>query len=629
MLRLLSHQRDDGSWEGEFVMNTTPLSQYVIVHQLTGRPVSSARSGAMIRHFRASVTAEGGWRLYPDPDASPSPYCTTLAYIALRLLGLPVDDPLTAGARAWLHEQPGRVAAVPTWGKFWLAVCGLYDYRAVNAVPPEFFLLPRWFPVHPDRLYCYARLIFQAMACLYGTRFRGDLGPLSDDLRRELFGGHKPRRSDRTLLGADASLPPSAVLRLGQSVLSWYERRPVRALRERALERCLRRVEHEQQVTDELGLSSITGALNVLALHASGAGPHAVEQALEGLEHWRWEDQDGGTRYLGNRSATWDTSFAVEALLAYPTSAAHDAVRRACGYLQDAQVTREIESPGINARIPALGGWCFTDGAHRWPVSDCTGEALAALFHARRAPCTDRLGQAADFMLRTQNKDGGFGTYEPRRGSRLLERLNPSELFSHCMIEDSYAECTASVLTALAPLMADTPEPRRTRLRQAVSHGARYLLRQQHRDGSWPAAWGINRVYGTFFAVRGLLATGCPPTHPRLQRAAAWLESVQRPDGGWGEHFQGFLERRYVPHRQSQPTVTALALLALMEINGPDHPAVRDGICWLRTHQNPDGSWDQTAATGACLGTGVLDYLLYSEYFPLWALGRWLTLTNC
>ena len=43
---------------------------------------------------------------------------------------------------------------------------------------------------------------------------------------------------------------------------------------------------------------------------------------------------------------------------------------------------------------------------------------------AERIP-VERLRDAVRFILARQNADGGFGTYERRRGSRLLEALNP------------------------------------------------------------------------------------------------------------------------------------------------------------------------------------------------------------
>jgi squalene cyclase len=42
--------------------------------------------------------------------------------------------------------------AIPTWGKFWLAVLGLYGYQGLNPIPPEMFLLPKWLPFHPHHI---------------------------------------------------------------------------------------------------------------------------------------------------------------------------------------------------------------------------------------------------------------------------------------------------------------------------------------------------------------------------------------------------------------------------------------------------------------------------------------------
>jgi squalene cyclase len=98
-------------------------------------------------------------------------------------------------------------------------------------------------------------------------------------------------------------------------------------------------------------------------------------------------------------------------------------------------------------RAETDGGWCFSDGGHRWPVSDCTAEAVSARCHveqslpderdAVRAP-GDWLQAAARFILERQNDEGGFGTYERRRGLTWLEALNPSEMFANCMVEGGY-----------------------------------------------------------------------------------------------------------------------------------------------------------------------------------------------
>ncbi|WP_341845961.1 prenyltransferase/squalene oxidase repeat-containing protein [Streptomyces curacoi] len=631
--RLVSEQRPDGCWEGEMVWNTMILSQYVIVCAVTGNPPRQHEREAMIRHYRATVTGKGGWGPHSE-SSHPSLYCTVLASVALRLLGVPADDPLCRGAAEWMRTLPGGPRAVPTWGKFWLALAGLYDYRGVNPVPPEMFLLPRWVPVHPNRFYCHTRSVYQAMAYLYGARFQADLGPLGAQLRHELFGSDTLPR-ERRCAGTDIHRPAGPLLHAVNAMLSGYELRPAPLLRRRALNRCLRRVEHEQLVTGELGLSPVNALLNVLVLHAARPGSAAVARALAAQAYWRWTDEAEGTRYAGARSQTWDTGFAVEALLAgqaghEPEPAVADAVRRAAAFLRGAQVTEEIPQPTVTARSPALGGWCFSEGGHRWPVSDCTAEALAALAHAARAVPgagglpDENLRHAVRFLLERQNRDGGFGTYERRRGGRWLEALNPSEMFSDCMVEGSYVECTASALTAFAALPAHALGPLSSAVDRSCRRAVAFLLRRQEADGSWPAAWGVNRIYGTWFAVRGLRAAGLPADHPRLRRAAGWLRAVQRADGGWGEHHRGCTENRYAEHVRSQPVSTAWSLLALLDTGGPKDPVVVRGVDWLCRAQRPDGTWEQTSVNGVFFGTGLLDYRLYARYFPLWALGRWL-----
>jgi len=93
---LLSLQRPDGCWEGEMVWNTMILSQRVILSRITGRMPGDPDRAGMIKHFEATRTAEGGWGQHRE--AQPSVFCTTLAYVALRMLGRESDDPLTEPA---------------------------------------------------------------------------------------------------------------------------------------------------------------------------------------------------------------------------------------------------------------------------------------------------------------------------------------------------------------------------------------------------------------------------------------------------------------------------------------------------------------------------------------------------
>ena len=641
---LAGQQHGDGCWEGEVVWCPMILAQYVIVQRILGRALDEPTRQGIIRHFEITRKKDSGWGLHPESGSYV--FVTTLAYVALRLLGLPAGNELVAPARRWLQAAPGGVLAIPTWGKFWLAMLGLYEYSGMNPVPPELFLLPRWLPFHADRLYCHTRHIYLGMAYLYGRRFRAGLSPEVEQLRSELypaayneidFPSHRHH-----LAASDVYVRPSAVLRIAWNLLDLVERlRPwipgSDALRRRALERCAERIVYEQRASRFQAISPVNGLLNTLALFDRGHTD--FPSSLTGLESWRWQDSIEGVRFAGARSNAWDTAFAMQAAVEYGLAAdeQRESLRRAYGFLRDTQIVEDLEGWRQHSRDRALGGWCFSDGRHRWPVSDCTAEALCAVLAAHDLPGfipdadripDSRLALAADFILSRQNADAGFGTYERRRGGRLLETVNPSEMFGQCMTEGSYIECTSSAVKALSRFRAHYPAWQRATVDRAITRACRFLRSRQRADGSYPGFWGINFTYAIFFVLEALCEAGVPANDTLLQRAAQWLVARQRPDGGWGEHFESCLDSVYREHPQSQAVMTAWALLALLPVVGPGSDAVERGVRWLRERQSPDGSWPGEAVNGVFFGSAMLDYRLYRIYFPAWALARHSRMTH-
>ena len=611
-------------------------AQYVIVRAIVGRPVDAATRDGIVQHFRTTRSPEGAWGLHPESPGYV--FVTALAYVALRLLGASADDPLAKDARVWLERRPpgDGVLAIPAWGRFWLALLGLYDWRAVPPCPPEALLLPRALPIHPSRVYCHTRLISLGMAYLYGRRFQADPRGLRNDLAHELYGGPLAsvdftRAHDR-VASSDRAVAANVGLRTVRLATRAWERVCPHGMRRRASARALERIVWEQRASHYQALSPVNGLLNCLALYAADPTHAELDPSLAGLEAWRWEDAREGVRYAGARSNTWDTAFALEALAASGDASAAAAARRGYGFLRDAQMTGELPGAPDHERDPIDGGWCFSDGQHRWPVSDCAAEAVSAVFavdgSATLAPppaeriAADRLRAAAVFILSRQNADGGFATYERRRGPIWLERFNPSEMFARCMTERSYVECTASSLVALARLRAAAPASMTSDVDSALARALAFLRSTQRPDGSVPGFWGINFTYGAFHFVRGLRAAGAPSTDPQLRAAAAWLIAKQRADGGWGEHWSGCVAEQYVEAAESHVVMTSWALLALLDVADVDPEAVRRGFAWLVGRQRADGSFPPGGVNGVFFGTAMLDYRLYPSYFPAWALAR-------
>ena len=382
------------------------------------------------------------------------------------------------------------------------------------------------------------------------------------------------------------------------------------------------------------GISPVNGLLHVLALYDQNPNDPEVGVALEAMESWKWQDEEEGIRYCGAHSTAWDTAFCMRAILASPTAAGSlPELQRAYQWLARTQIQEELPSHESQRREPILGGWCFSDGVHRWAVSDCTAEALTAILQMHEqglAPSPrlpdERLWQAARFILRRQNADGGFGSYERRRGSQLLEWINPSEMYGNCMTERSYTECTASCVGALARFRATFPSVWRDEIDEAIRRGVELLRRKQLPDGSYLGFWGVNFTYGCFHVIEALRAADVPASDPAIARAAEWLITKQKSDGGWGEHWKSAMTDTYTEHPETQAAMTAWALLALLEAIPADEPAIQRGIACLVKMQLSDGSWPRQSQSGVFFATALLDYRLYKDNFATWALARYASL---
>ena len=620
--RLLGLQREDGAWEGEMVWCPMLTAQYVLLQHILGEPIEAGRRRRILRSFEHTRLDGGAWGMHEH--SPPHLFVTTLVYVAARLLGVERDDPLVAPAGRFLTEED--VVAIPSWGKFWLALLNLYDWRGVNALLPELWLLPRTLPLHPSNWYCHTRLIYLAMACIYAQRFKAPVTPLIESLRGELFGedyGRVDFSSARNRLRAgDLFAPPGLWLRAGYVLARLFERFHSKRLRARCRKALTRRIRWELQTTRHTSISPVSGFLNILALWLDDPNDPDCRAALAALDGWFWEDEELGARVTGAKSSTWDTAFSLQALADAPaTDAIEDALHKGAGFLRSQQIRSSFEGFREAYRADPKGGWCFPGGWHGWPVSDCTAEAVLGILAAGSDAADEAaLREALAFMLRRQNRDGGFGSYEARRSRVGLEWLNPAEMFGESMTENSYVECTASCIEALAACRRQFPEILGPPGERAIARGADWLRKTQGRDGSWRGVWGVQFIYGTFFGIRGLVAAGAAPGDAALRLACRWLLARQREDGGWGEHHSGCLTGRYVPHEESQVIQSAWAMLALLEAQDSNWSAIVRGARFLLHGQQADGGWPKQDMAGVFFRTALLDYVLYRQYFPLRAL---------
>jgi len=619
----LGLQRPDGSWEGEVAWCPLLTAQYVLTCHLTHIPIPLPRREALLRQFAAARLPSGVWGLHEKSE--PYLMVTALVYVAARVLGCARTDPLLAAAEQFVRAQ-GGVVAIPSQGKFWLAMLNLYEWQGVQPILPEAWRLPQWLPACPSNFYCHTRLIYIAMAIIYGRKFQAPVTPLTEALRAELYLSDYHAidfAAAREMLRREEVFnPPGIGLRLVNRLNRAYERWHPSDRRQRVLAQLVDQIRFELRTTHCMAISPVSGLLNIIALWLHDPADPDLAQARQGLETWMWQDEQQGLRLAGARSQTWDTAFAIQALqVASRRLDLAAVVSRAQSFLVTQQVRVTIPDFEKYHRLDPQGGYCFAGAWHRWPVSDCTAEALLALRDApAETDASETLPAAVRFMLRCQNADGGFGSYERRRTASTLEWLNPAETFANSMTEHSYVECTASCLAALCEYRRLQPAVLSRDIETSVRRGTAWLRRQQRPDGSWPGFWGVHFIYGTLFGIRGLLSVGVRSDERAIGKACQWLIERQKRDGGWGEHFRGCLTGRYVEHHESQVIQTAWALMALLEAQAPLRDPIERGIQFLSDKKLENGSWPKQDPAGVFFQTALLDYTLYRCYFPLWAL---------
>ena len=590
----------------------------------------------MLRYLFAVQRADGSFGISAQDATSTDPkhasvFCTVLGYVALRILGAPADDERLVRMRGWIRERGGPLGAAP-WGKLTLCLLGLYEWNGLAPILPELWLLPRTAPFHPGKLWCHCRQVYLPMAWLYGTRatFAGDA--LTTALREELYGTEYPTidwPAQRERVAAeDGYRKPSKVLTLANRSMARFEARHSRRVRQRALRAVHEHIVYEDEITGYVNIGPVNKVLDTF-VHWFSNDTERFEKAFAACEQYLFDGHDGTKMQSYNSSKLWDTAFALQAIGAahelVPTTDVGSTLVQGYGYLRDNQILEDVPEHERFFRHRSRGGWPFSNRAHGWPITDCTAEGLHAALELESRVSDDRIPErllrdAAALLLSWQNADGGFATYEVKRGSDALELLNPSQVFGDIMVDYSYVECTSAVMQGLkaftdrfgASVAIDT----------AMKRAEKFLRKAQRADGSFEGSWAVCFTYGTWFGISGLRAAGASPNDPAIARACAFLASKQRPDGSFGEHGDSCRERRWVEAAEGQVVQTAWALSALVRAGQRPREAAKAAE-FLLGRQREDGSYAREPMVGVFNKTCLIDYDNYRHVFPLWALAEW------
>jgi len=227
---------------------------------------------------------------------------------------------------------------------------------------------------------------------------------------------------------------------------------------------------------------------------------------------------------------------------------------------------------------------------------------------AKQKACMDR---AVAWLLAMQGSDGGWAAFDVDNNWEFLSSVPFAD--HNAMLDPTCPDITGRVLEALAACGVPNSHP-------AVKRGVEFLRNSVEKDGSWYGRWGVDYIYGTYLALRGLRASGEDDREAHILRAGEWLRAIQNADGGWGESCESYANNTYTP-AESTPSQTAWAVLGLIAGGDTTSSSLHKGIEYLVNTQRADGGWDEELSTG----TGFpqvfyLQYHLYRNSFPVLAL---------
>jgi len=629
---LLGLQTAEGYWCGELTADSTLESDYILLQLWLHpadpngpwNPPSRRRVDKAVHTLLERQQPDGGWWIYPGGGSEVN--ATARAYTAMKIAGA---DPESAPMRAARERviTLGGLQACNSYTKLNFSLFGLYPRQHVPTVPPEIVLAPG------DLLYemsSWTRAIIVPLSIVQAI---GKTKPAPNGIRID----------ELLLTNKKLSLPrrdtASIVFHNVDRAMKIWERRGLKNIRARAIREAERWMLERTRYTDGLGAIYPSMMYFIMALDSLGYSADHPD-LVDGIRHFENLLLETETRFQFQPcvSPVWDTAICAYALGEFaefqPEALAPEKLTQCADWLLDKEVRRKGD---WSVKRPHLepSGWAFEFANEYYPDIDDTAMVLLALKHAKasdpeRQQRVER--RAINWLLGMQSSDGGWAAFDVDNDWGLLNKVPFAD--HNAMLDPTCPDITGRVLEALAKSGLGPDHP-------AIQKGVQFLIRTQERDGSWYGRWGVNYIYGTFLALRGLraasaaasntssdltaadlqsLRSGNSAVNESMRRGIDFLRSTQNQDGGWGESCAGYKTNHFI-HAASTASQTAWALLGFAAAGVADSVAAQRGVQWLIDRQKPNGRWDETLMTGTGFpNVFYLTYHLYRDYFPLMAL---------
>jgi squalene-hopene/tetraprenyl-beta-curcumene cyclase len=611
---LKRRQKADGHWVYDLEADATIPAEYIMLNHFLDE-IEDDVEAELAAYLRAIQGSHGGWPLFHDGEVDVS--ATVKAYFALKIVGDDPDAPHMKRAREAILAHGGAEKS-NVFTRYALALFGEVPWRAVPVMPVELMIAPKWFPITLWRMSYWSRTVIAPLLVLAALK------PVAKNPRRvriqELF--RQPPETIRVWHHNPTGHPIGTFFLYLDKVLRFLEPRVPKSIRKRAIDAAVAFFTPRLNGEDGLGaifpaMANAVMAMTVLGYPKDHPDLVIAKKSIRNL----LTPGEGKTFCQPCVSPIWDTGLAAHALLEAGEDPGSAAVRKSCEWLKAKQVLDVKGDWAEQAPNLRPGGWAFQYNNAYYPDVDDTAVVGMMLHRAEGGQYKEQIDRAVEWIVGMQCSDGGWGAFDIDNNASYLNHIPFAD--HGALLDPSTADVSARCLSFLAQAGYDRTHP-------TVARGIAYLRKEQEKDGSWFGRWGTNYIYGTWSVLCALNAVGEDMTQPYISKAICWLKACQREDGGWGEDGATYWNERRGEAKQSTPSQTAWAVLALMAVGEVDTPVVKRGIDYLvKAPREEGGRWKEQLFTA--VGFPRVFYLRYHSYaavFPLWALARYRNLMS-
>jgi squalene-hopene/tetraprenyl-beta-curcumene cyclase len=607
--KLLSLQHPKGFWVFELEADCTIPAEYIMMMHYLG-DIDEVLQAKIAVYLRSRQSQDGSFPLFTGGAGDIS--CSVKAYYALKMAGDSVDAPHMAKLRHYILAQ-GGAAKANVFTRIALAMFQQLPWRGVPYIPVEIILFPKWFPFHLDKVSYWSRTVMVPLFILCTLKATAK-NPNNVSIL-ELFVTHPdqeqhyfPERTalNKFFLGLD---------KLGRTVNPMIPSK----MRNLALQKAKAWIEERLNGEDGLGciFPAMVNAYEALLLMGVPADHPDVVTARKAIDLLLVVN-DKHAYCQPCVSPVWDTGLTALALQEVDEKANHPALAKAYDWLKSKQLSDEPGDWRVARPNLAGGGWAFQYANPHYPDVDDTAVVAFAMAGSTLPDLEESMHRATRWIAGMQSKNGGYGAFDV---DNTHYYLNEIPFADHGALLDPP---TADVSARCAMLLANLA-PEHNEYRPSLQRTLDYLRKEQESDGSWFGRWGTNYIYGTWSVLIALEQTNLPKADPMYVRAAAWLKSKQREDGGWGEDNHSYHDSDYRgQYRFSTAFQTAWAVMGLIAAGEVNSPETKAGIGFLLRNQQADGVWDDKCFTAPGFPkVFYLKYHGYDKFFPLWALAKY------